>query len=198
MYWEASYRSGEFRRAWDSAYASTELVGYKGSLESAEKLVSLDVGCGSGEDAIFMSIGVGKSYGIDISPTAVSIATRKSSLLHSKVEFVVGDLFSMPFPAFSIDMVTDRGCLHNIDYSKWDKYESEVSRVLRPGGILFLRGARRETKYDENFSFIEPETVKSVFIPQRWRIKGSYPFTMFSGASDGILLSNLFILQKAK
>lgn len=92
------------------------------------------------------------------------------------------------------NIITDRGCLHNLPLNTWQKYEHEVYRVLKTGGIFFLRGAKDVTEYGDNFIFITEKNLYSNFVDQKWEKNGPYSYTMFSDA--GILNSNLFLMKK--
>ncbi len=41
-----------------------------------------------------------------------------------------------------MDLVNDRGLLQHLSESERGRYAREVARVLRPGGVFVLRGAR--------------------------------------------------------
>lgn len=196
MNWDESYRTGEYKDHWDSSYPSPELAGFIGLLDNLGSWKILDIGCGTGEDAIFLSRYAEKVYGLDISPLAIKMAEEKSIRKGGKVKFMSGSVFSLPFDRNEFDLLTDRGCLHNLDLSDWTKYEAEAYRVLKDRAFLFLRGARRLAEYGEGFTFIESDHIEKVFTSERWRIKGPYRVNLFSDAKEGILDSNLFILKK--
>lgn len=196
MDWNETYRSGDYKRHWDSSYPSPELAGLVSTIGNISTWKIMDVGCGTGEDAIFLSSYAKQVYGLDVSSLAIEIAKKKSLKKGVGAMFVTGSVFSTPFDNDYFDLITDRGCLHNIGLEDWPKYETEVYRVMRIGGILFLRGARRIKAYGENFIFLEPETLKKVFSTDKWEIKGPYEVTLYSDARDGTLLSNLFVLRK--
>ena len=196
MDWDSSYTSGEYRKHWDSSHASPELVGFISSLVNQEAMAFLDIGCGSGEDAIYASGVFRSSVGIDISKCAIDLAKEKCNERKSNAVFRKADIFSLPFGNSSFSIAADRGCLHNIPLNDWPSYEREVHRILGKEGVFLLRGARKVPSYADNFSFIEPENVGKFFTPARWDSRGPYKFTMFSDAEDGYLLSNLFVLSK--
>ena len=196
MDWDELYRTGQNKAHWDSSHPSPELVGFVSSLEHINKWRVLDVGCGSGEDSIFLSNHAKEAFGVDVSPTDIEFAKSKSLIKGSNARFVVGSVFRLPFEDGAFHMITDRGCLHNIDSADWTMYVSEVYRVLREGGILFLRGARKVEEYGDGFTFIEPDSVSKVFADNRWAFAGPNSYTMYSDANIAILFSNLFVLRK--
>lgn len=194
MEWENAYLDGDYKNQWDSSHPSPELVGYISSCADKKNCILLDVGCGTGEDAIFLSNFVNSVQGIDISPTAITIAQKKAQERKSKANFKVGSVYAIPFSNNMFDIVTDRGCLHNLPLNEWKTYEQEIYRIIKKEGTLFLRGARNVEEYGDNFTFITEQNVKANFLEKRWKINGPYAYTMFSDA--GILYSNLFLLNK--
>ncbi len=196
MDWDSAYESGDYRKHWDSSHPSPELAGYISAMHPQDGKDFLDIGCGSGEDTIFAAQYFENSVGIDISSKAIELATNKALEKRSNAKFVQADLNCLPFGDSTFSMVSDRGCLHNLSFEMWASYEKEVFRVLKPGGTLFLRGARKFPPYGENFTFIETENIENHFHHHHWNIRGPYSITMFSDADDGCLLSNLFVLDK--
>jgi SAM-dependent methyltransferase len=47
-----------------------------------------------------------------------------------------------PFDDSYFDLIADRGCFHHISWRPRRQYAEEIARILRPGGVLFLRGSR--------------------------------------------------------
>ena len=196
MDWDMAYESGDYRKHWNSSHPSPELVGYISSMQSHEAKDFLDIGCGTGEDAIFAANFFMHSVGIDISLKAVALAAAKTGSTGSKAKFIQGDIGALPFESSRFSMVSDRGCMHNLSFEMWASCEKEVYRVLKLGGVFFLRGARKIPSYVTNLTFIEQENVEKYFTSNRWKIAGPFNFTMFSDAEDGFPLSNLFVLNK--
>ena len=97
MNWNDAYTDGIYKKHWDSSYPSPELVGFISTIENKKNSVILDLGCGSGEDAIFLLKYFKSVYGLDISETAISIAQKKSVERSATATFVNGDVYSMPF-----------------------------------------------------------------------------------------------------
>jgi SAM-dependent methyltransferase len=100
----------------------------------------LDVGCGTGENALFLA-GLGRDVvGIDASETSLEKARTKARDRGLAVEFVHGDVTALPFPDASFDGAVDSGMLHILPPSDHDRFTSELRRVLRPNGRYFVLG----------------------------------------------------------
>lgn len=108
------------------------------NLKQTEKI--LDIGCGTGFDAIRMAkvkAGEGKVFGLDIDPKFIAIANEakeKSGL--ENVEFLVGSAEELPFGDNELDAVRLERVFQHLSNSEavW----KEIKRVLKPGGTLVI------------------------------------------------------------
>jgi SAM-dependent methyltransferase len=98
--------------------------------------VVLDLGSGGGIDVLLSAKRVGptgKAYGLDMTDEMLALANenrRKSGT--SNVEFLKGEIESIPLPDNSVDVVISN-CVINLSADK-DKVLRETFRVLKPGG----------------------------------------------------------------
>ena len=101
-------------------------------------LVVLDLGCGAGFDTLLAARKVGPSgkvIGIDMTPEMLAKACHNASLLDvTNVEFLRGEIESLPLPDASVDLVISNG-VFNLCPDK-TRVLGEVFRVLKPGGRL--------------------------------------------------------------
>lgn len=123
-------------------------------LDETEKV--LDLGCGTGFDAINMAkkkAGKGVVYGVDISQEFIDIANAsKTKEVVTNVEFLVGSADKLPFEDNALDAVRLERVfqhLHNVE-DVW----REIKRVLKPNGVLVIV----ETDW-KGLSFFTPEYV---------------------------------------
>jgi SAM-dependent methyltransferase len=169
--WSNIYRVGKHRSIWDHSFPSPELIGYISSASLDVGARVLDAGCGSGRDAIFLA-GCGfETHGLDFSAEALDIARGRDSA--RSVNWHHGSMLKTPFPAQHFDLITDRGCLHHIGGARRVEYAKEIARILKPGGILFLRGCRRPLA---PFFPINPETIAETFDADLFEIGRDIPF----------------------
>lgn len=99
----------------------------------------LDAGCGGGRFLIALSrLGAKKVVGIDISAEAVAAANQRiqEKGFVGTAEAKQSSVLEIPFPDASFDYVVSSGVIHHTPDPK--KGFSELVRVLRPGGKLFL------------------------------------------------------------
>jgi ubiquinone/menaquinone biosynthesis C-methylase UbiE len=87
-----------------------------------------DLGCGSGVFTNLLQQRGFRVVGLDISPKMTEIGRRS----FPNVEFLEGDVESLPFPSASFDGVLLSGIIHHLPDPK--RCAAEIFRVLRPGG----------------------------------------------------------------
>ena len=99
----------------------------------------LDACCGTGDLAIAAARRGGKVTGLDFSEPMLERARAKAP----SIEWVRGDVLSLPFPASSFDAVTVGFGVRNVD--DLEAGVRELRRVLRPGGRLGILEITRPT-----------------------------------------------------
>jgi len=91
----------------------------------------LDIGCGSGEDIVYISRISKNITGVDISSEAIAAFHARG------FKGVVADVKNLPFPDDSFDFIVCPAVLHHlIGQGKLDVFIMEFVRVLKPGGYL--------------------------------------------------------------
>jgi demethylmenaquinone methyltransferase/2-methoxy-6-polyprenyl-1,4-benzoquinol methylase len=91
---------------------------------------ALDLACGTGDIAFATAAQGARTAGLDITPRMLEIAAAKSG----SVNFLAGDMTSLPFTTASFDLVTTGYGLRNVP--DLNAAIDEIARVLRPGGRL--------------------------------------------------------------
>lgn len=113
--------------------------------------ICLDAGCGGGRYTVALSrLGAKKVIGIDINEKPLSDAREKIREFKIKnTYFKKGNVLKIPFPQDSFDFVLSNGVLHHTVNT--EKGISEISRVLKRGGRLFLYLEGEGGLYNELF-----------------------------------------------
>ena len=98
----------------------------------------LDVGCGTGENVIFLAQNGFTSYAVDFAQKAIERAIVKAKQRHTRVDFRVSDALNLEFEDELFDYVTDCGLFHTFDDTRRRRFVSEIARVTRSGGTYFI------------------------------------------------------------
>ncbi|MEP7270987.1 MAG: class I SAM-dependent methyltransferase [Acidobacteriota bacterium] len=102
----------------------------------------LDAGCGTGGNLEWLAryAGKGRVVGIDLISTAIDFCRRRNHL-----DLVQASATDLPFADESFDLITSFDVLVQIPGAGADQCAmGEMFRVLRPGGIAFVRTAAYE------------------------------------------------------
>ncbi len=155
----------ELRAYWDAHPISTDSVPFApGTRESFEAIYAkwkgtvdqmrlefledcrgkkvLEVGCGIGKDARFLTENGIDYSGLDYSFRTLELAHKHFDFAGLRKRFVNGDATSLPFPEKHFDLVMSIGVIHHIPGTP-DACR-EIMRVLKPGGttrIMFYNRA---------------------------------------------------------
>lgn len=102
----------------------------------------LDVGCGTGENSIWLSRQGFSATGCDISPTAIEMARKKADNANVKCTFLVADFLKDTIPDTPFGFVFDRGCLHTVgDGEERRRFAGSIFNHLEADGLwLTLAG----------------------------------------------------------
>jgi len=85
----------------------------------------LDVACGTGDFTLYTSGMLKKAVGIDVADKMIKIAFRqKSEMKIDNVDFRIGEVSQLPFPANFFDIVFSKSAFHHFDNA------SEVFREM--------------------------------------------------------------------
>ena len=146
--WNAHYASGF--TPWDSDEPDPALVETveAGTIAAGP---ALEVGCGTGTNALWLATRGFDVLGVDVSPLAIGRARTKLRDAQSACRFEVRDFLNDP-PKGVFDFVFDRGCFHVFDASEErERFAALVAGVLAPGGrwlslIGSTEGAPRDAR----------------------------------------------------
>ncbi|MEQ1663761.1 MAG: class I SAM-dependent methyltransferase [Bdellovibrionales bacterium] len=191
-YWDEAYRDKLFLSQWDYKYPSQELIGALTTLKFETNSNALDLGCGGGRDAVYLAQNGFTVTGIDLSPEAISIAAHRAAETNLKISWLVANALALPFSNQSFDLVTDRACFHHIPDCDRPKYVHEVTRILKPGGYLIIRGSRF-TKED-SFYEVSEKSIHTFFSKSDFSIGTIFPIYILNNA--GGLSANMVLLKR--
>jgi ubiquinone/menaquinone biosynthesis C-methylase UbiE len=139
----------------------------------------LDIGCGTGENALFFAEQGLEVWGIDFAPRAIQRAEEKARERGIPVQFRVQDALALENLGRTFMTATDSGFFHTLSDRDRAVFARSLARVLVPGGRYFMisfsdrepcgYGPRRvsESEIRECFSdgwsvsYIKPTVIES-------------------------------------
>jgi SAM-dependent methyltransferase len=131
--WNERYASGNL--PWDTGQPDPLLVEFveSGGVTPGR---ALDVGSGTGTNAIWLAEHGFEVLGVDVSPLAVEMARSKLEGSALRCRFATLDFLANPPAGGPFDFVFDRGCFHVFDEAaERSRLASRVAAVLAPGGL---------------------------------------------------------------
>lgn len=130
-----------------------------------ENLHMLDIGCNAGTQAFMWAERGHVVHGLDINEPLLEIARKRSRDKGLPIDFRVGSATSLPWPDGSMDVCLMPELLEHIE--DWQDCLAEASRVLKPGGTLYLsttnRMSPRQMEFDLPAYGWYPERIKKRF-----------------------------------
>ncbi|WP_367281474.1 class I SAM-dependent methyltransferase [Porifericola rhodea] len=115
----------------------------KGRFKSDMRL--LDAGCGEGRNLIYFIRENYDVWGVDRDAAALKLLRLYGRTLHPEFDpekIIEDDVADISLPPASFDAIISSAVLHFAqDHQHFQKMFSELNRLLRPGGLLFIRTA---------------------------------------------------------
>lgn len=136
--WQHRYETGD--TPWDTNEPDAELIrildeGWFGPCRCVE------IGCGTGTNAIYLAQRGFEVTAFDISPLAIEKAKAKAQAAGVSVRFLVGDVFNPPQLGEPFLFVFDRGVYHSVRELGVDKFIAGLKKLTAPGSwYLALMG----------------------------------------------------------
>lgn len=135
------------REKWYSKEEPDEsIVNLVSSLKNRDKnLCVLDLGCGAGRHQVYMASQGIEAHGIDFSETGLNLTKKKLKKQKLESYLVKCDMCSLPYIDSYFDAVIS---LHTIYHQKLrgiQKTISEIKRVLKKQGLVFINFLSKRT-----------------------------------------------------
>jgi SAM-dependent methyltransferase len=149
----------------------------------------LDVGCGTGENALFFAGRGAKVTGIDFLAEPINRAKRKAAERGLTATFFVMDALALKNLPEVFDAAIDSGLFHVFNDDDRRRYVQGLATILKPGGRLFLlcfsdeepgtQGPRRVTAKEIHDAFAEGWAVEKI-VPSRFEVRPDLKDISFS------------------
>lgn len=146
-FWNERYSSKD--TPWDSGEPSTELqrVLERHLIEPSD---ALEIGCGTGTNAVFLARRGFKVTAVDISSLAIDQARKRASEAGVDVDFRVVDLLAPSGLHHAYPFVFDRGVYHGIRRENLDRFLDTMAGVTSPGALYLVLAGNANDPSDPN------------------------------------------------
>jgi SAM-dependent methyltransferase len=160
-------------------------------LDVADRITGsvLDVGCGTGDSAIYFAGRGCAVTGIDFLAEPIRRARQKATERGCHATFLVKDAVTLAGWAERFDNVIDCGLFHVFADEDRGRYVDGLAHILRPGGRLFLLcfsdaepgtfGPRRVSQNELHDAFAEGWRIESIE-PSRFDVRPDLKDVKFS------------------
>ncbi|HEV2141869.1 MAG TPA: class I SAM-dependent methyltransferase [Candidatus Dormibacteraeota bacterium] len=132
-------------KPWDSGVPPPELVTF---VETNRAGKSLDLGCGTGTNTIYLAQKGWDATGVDFVPRAIGAARKKAAAARVSPRLIVGDVTRLPELGIGdgYNLLLDLGCFHSIPDGGRDDYVKGASAVAPSGATMLLFGFTRRDR----------------------------------------------------
>lgn len=154
------------RPRWDTGITPPEVVEMFAS-GAVPPGPTLDIGCGTGTNVIYMARQGRHVVGIDFSSKAISTARKKvkEAGVEESVRLLLGDATQLPAlapPLFALAL--DMGCFHGLSEDGQRRYVKGLAPQMQPGGWVMLYTRDPSSSGGRMFG-VTPERVRAIFAP---------------------------------
>jgi cyclopropane fatty-acyl-phospholipid synthase-like methyltransferase len=123
------------RPPWDTEISPPELLAFLGCNPAGR---ALDLGCGTGTNAITMANHGWEVVGVDFSGLAIRKARLKAQKAGVAIKFYRDDVSRLKHVDGAFDLVLDIGCFHSLSPEEREQYATNLHRLIRPAGAFLL------------------------------------------------------------
>lgn len=135
LFFELSYLL--HKAPWDTGATPPEL---EQILSATPRGRALDIGCGTGTNAVAMARCGWLVTAVDFSARAVRQARRKARDAGIAIDVRRLDVAALHKLPGGYDLALDIGCFHSLRPEQQALYASDLARLVRPGGLFLLYG----------------------------------------------------------
>lgn len=110
----------------------------------------LELGCGTGTNAIFLAKAGFEVTAVDLSPLAIEKAKKKAEEVGLSINFLQADVTNLPELGAPFPFVFDRGTYHIVRHMNLKGFQRTLETMVEPGGyFLVLAGSTNEPGPEE-------------------------------------------------
>ena len=121
---------------WDTGVSPPELFEF---IDTHPAGTALDLGCGTGTNAITLSQNRWDTTGVDFVGKAIKTARKKAEAAGVKVKFIIDDVALLKKVSHQqFNFILDIGCFHSLSPIQKQNYVKNIKQLLAPGGSFLI------------------------------------------------------------
>ena len=159
--WTYRLRYWRSQTPWDTNITPPEVIAF---LESSEPGRAIDIGCGTGTNAIKMARFGWRVTGVDFVPSAIRKARRKARKAGLSIDFRLADATDLKDIDGPFEYALDIGCLFSIDEPGQGRYASGLARLVNSGGNYMLYAWLPRVRQGKRYGLAQND-VEDLFTP---------------------------------
>jgi SAM-dependent methyltransferase len=138
---------------------------------------ALDLGCGTGTDAVYLATHGWDVTAVDMVPQALAATRRRATAAGVAPRLVHGDVTRLAGldVGEGYDLLTDFGCFHTLPDDQRAAYVTSVSHAAAPRATLLLYGFRRPPKAAPMYAGVTDEEIRRRFGAAGWELVVAEP-----------------------
>ena len=144
----------------------------------------LDVGCGTGENALELARRGLSVAGIDIAAVAIARARATAAERGLAAEFLVEDAFRLAELGWTFDTLLDVGLFHWLQPSDRRRYAASLRAAIRPEGTLLLVCWSDRNPFGIGPGRVAPGDIREAF-GDGWRVAAIDPESLDTRLAPG-------------
>jgi len=178
--WKFRWRYWRRETPWDTQVTPPEVMEFLSRIPPG---TALDLGCGTGTNAITLARHGWRVTGVDFIPKAIATARAKAARSGFAIDFLVASVTDLSALTGPFDYVLDIGCLHSLEVEDRQRYVATLSRLLRPqawymlyawlprpsgGGVVGISAEEIDSLLRADFSKVRVEIGEESGYPSAW------------------------------
>lgn len=140
--WDQRYIQSD--TPWDSGVPSQHLKSFLAESKVKPGRV-LELGCGTGTNAIFLAQSGFDVTAVDLSSAALELAREKAAQAKVKINFVEADVTAMPNLGGPFPFIFDRGTYHVVRKINLPGFQSMLANMVEPSGFYLVLAGNANT-----------------------------------------------------
>jgi SAM-dependent methyltransferase len=160
-WWRFEWRYWRKLTPWDTQITPPEVIAF---LKEAAPGRALDLGCGTGTNAITLCEYGWQVIGVDFSPKAIATARSKAARRMLPIDFHMGDVADLHFINGPFDFALDVGCLFSLKPLDRKKYADALSSMLPRSARYMLYAWLPQIRRGRQVG-ITAQEVAALFLP---------------------------------